>query len=136
MMKEQSHPVSTPMEFEITLTPGPEYLLAVLSGRQSIDAVQALLARLKREAEQRGQSRILVDYRKVTGLGDLSTRDRLALGHRIAQMFGPTYRLAVLVMSTQVNRNTEFSAVIEGAHMITTDSERDARAWLLQEDPR
>jgi hypothetical protein len=117
------------MSFEMTTMVHPTYLHIVVKGSQTIEAVSELVRFIRSTSARESRTRVLVDYRKVT-LGELSTRQRLALGDEMGRAIGNSLRVAVVFEAPRLNRASEFTAASEGAQITTVATETEALAWL------
>lgn len=119
------------MAFELTFQVKPGLLSVVVVGEQTPAAVEDLLVKIKGLALKNARSRILVDYRQVE-VGQLSNRERAAIGSHIAMTLGSDLRVAIIYSAPRINRFAEITASSLGALIHTVGSEEEGINWLYE----
>lgn len=107
----------------------PEYLQIRLSGEYTFEEILSFVETSKKEAENAGRSRILVDARALSGT--ISESHKFFIGTRIAEVYGPMIKSVLIMKEGTVTKLGETVAVNRGARFFVSDSESEAIEWLL-----
>jgi hypothetical protein len=105
------------------------YITVTESSEFSVEQMFALIGFVKAEAERTGKERVLLDTRGM--IGSMTEADRFVGGAKMAEVFGPHLRVAILMPPTQITKLGEIAAVNRGARVFVTENEQEALRWLL-----
>ena len=117
------------MSLEFVGNVEPEFLRVTASGDYSLDSMFDFIDQVKAEADTAQRSRALIDCRLV--VGSMTDAERFFGGQRIAEVFGPRLRAAVVMPEGQVTKLGEIAAVNRGARFFGTTDETEAITWLM-----
>lgn len=106
-----------------------KYITVTESSEFSVEQMFALIGFVKAEAERTGKDRVLLDTRGM--MGSMTEADRFMGGAKMAEVFGPHLRVALLMPRSQISGLGEIAAVNRGARVHVTDDKDRALAWLL-----
>ena len=110
------------------------YLFVKVRGRWELDEIKALADSVRRHADQKGQTRILVDMLEVKGRAP--EMDRFRIGEHVAALFPGQFKLAVSYRGEWINKFAENVAVNRGARMLIVDNTDAALQWLLAKEDK
>lgn len=116
------------MSFEVVTAVMPEFVRVTASGVYSFEEMGELIAFVKKEADMTGRNRVLMDCLEVEG--NMTEAERFRGGIRIAEVFGPRIKAALLMPTERITKLGELTAVNRGAKFLVTDSEAEALDWL------
>lgn len=116
------------MAFNTHITRHPGYVQVEVAGPTSIGDFVALISTVGQETVYWSDRRVLVDLRRVEGA--LSETEQVFLGELVAQDLSHIERMASVVPSEQITRNSETAARERGSQLRVFDNQADALAWL------
>jgi hypothetical protein len=116
-------------EYELDLCVEPGYLRVTVTGELAIERSLRLVARVAEEAEQRGCSRVLLDWSRVSG-PQFEQDDLLRIAVAAGQAFRAPLRVAMIDRIWATNLYGELLARNRGANAALFRLESDALAWL------
>jgi hypothetical protein len=105
------------------------HITIVQSTDFSMEQLYNLIDFANAEAKRSGKERILIDTRRMRG--SMTESQRFMGGTRMAQVFGPRLRVAILMPRTQITKLGELAAINRGARVFVTDDENRGLEWLL-----
>ena len=117
------------MSFEEIVVVEDEFLRITTIGKYSFDKLFGFIDRVKAEAERAKRNRVLIDSRQLEG--KMTEAEKFQGGQRIAEIFGPRIRTALLMPAENITKLGELAAVNRGAKFLVTHSEEEALGWLL-----
>ena len=106
-------------------------LIVNVSGAWDADAARKRLEAVRKQADERGLTRILLDTRGL--LPPASETTRFMTGEHIARIFRPPLRVAALARPEMINRFVENTAWNRGAIFAVFSDEAEALEWLRRE---
>jgi len=116
----------------LVFEPEPGYLRVIIRGEYPSKSRRDVLSAVHAKMTELSYARVLADCR---GLDAPKTEmDRFNLGVAIAEMVADRYRIAVVSKPEQINRFMENAAVNRGARLVVTSDEKDAIAWLVEQE--
>ena len=118
------------MNCEEVIAVNEKFLRITTTGKYSFDELFGFIDRVKAEAERSKRKRVLIDSRQLDG--KMTEAEKFQGGQRIAEVFGPRIRAAVLMPAENITKLGELAAVNRGAKFLVTDSETEAIDWLLK----
>lgn len=118
------------MEFKVVSKQLPEYLRVDFTGNYAFTEMLSVLVDIKAAADEARSSRLLVDSREL--VGTIGESHKFFIGSRIAELFGPLLKIALIMRPGTVTKLGEMVASNRGAKLHVTDSESDAIGWLLR----
>lgn len=116
------------MAFTTHITRHPGYVQVEVGGPTSIGDFVALISTVGQETVYWSDRRVLVDLRQVEGA--LSETEQIFLGELVAQDLSHIERMASVVPTAQITRNSENAAREMGSQLRVFDDPTEALAWL------
>lgn len=124
------------MQLNLTYEEREGYLRVVASGQFSPSSARNVFEEWVSKAESLGLSRVLVDITQIAGLNTDQARvmTRFDLAVFVADSLPPTFRLAVLLASSQMleDRFDENVMTNRGAIVKMATCENEAVDWLMR----
>ena len=117
------------MSLEFVGNAEPDFLRVTASGDYSLENMFDFIDRVKAEADASQSKRALIDCRQI--VGSMTDAERFFGGQRIAEVFGPRLRAAVVMPEGQLTKLGEMAAVNRGARFFGTTDETEAITWLM-----
>lgn len=107
----------------------PEYLEIRVSVDYLSDDLFQFLDHVRAEVTRTDLDRVLVDSSDFRG--SMSESEKFFAGQHIAEVFGATIKLALIMPAVEVTKLGQIAATNRGAKFYVTASRVDALAWLL-----
>ena len=104
------------------------YLLVSVRGEWMDNPAMEIIKNIKSEAERAHQSRVLLNLMEMTPPPDMFSRFRA--GEYMAQVWGPSLKVAVVWKQEYINQFAENVAVNRGARLRVFAAEDQALQWL------
>lgn len=117
------------MSFEFVTEVEPEFVRLTATGKYTLAGLLDFIALIKKESERTERPNVLIDCLQVEG--NMTEAERFKGGQRIAEVFGPRIKAAVLMQAERTTKLGELAAVNRGAKFLVTDSEDEALKWLI-----
>ncbi|MEQ8790947.1 MAG: hypothetical protein RIC55_32085 [Pirellulaceae bacterium] len=118
------------MSIEVAYHDRPGYLFVEARGEWRLDDTRREIENIRREADRRGYTRLLVDSRELSAPDTEMTR--FYTGEHIAEFWRRPLKVASLALPEIINNFAENVAVNRGAHYAVFTDEQAAIDWLLQ----
>ena len=117
------------MSFEFVTEVEPDFVRLTATGKYTFEGMLDFIDNIKKESDRIGRTHVLIDCLQVEG--NMTEAERFQGGQRIAEVFGPRIKAAVLMQAERTTRLGELAAVNRGARFFVTESEAEAIGWLL-----
>jgi hypothetical protein len=117
------------MSFEFVTEVTADFVRLTATGKYTFEGLLNFIALIKKESDRTERANVLIDCLQVEG--NMTEAERFQGGQRIAQVFGPRIKAAVLMQAERTTKLGELAAVNRGAKFLVTDSEDEALKWLL-----
>lgn len=114
--------------FEVGVTHEPGHLRITAAGNYASEELFHFLDEVRAEAARAKASRVLIDARALQG--EMTEAERFAGGQRIAELFGPKIKVALMMPERNITKLGELAAVNRGAQLVVTHSEEEALDFL------
>jgi len=115
--------------FDVTVLDEQEFLRVTTMGQYSLAGLFEMLTSASAEAKRLEKTRVLIDSRLLEG--NMTEAERFEGGQKIAKLFGPRIKLAVVMPAEKITGLGQLAAANRGARFFVTPSEQDALDWLL-----
>jgi SpoIIAA-like len=122
------------MAFTVSIARFPQFVQLAVSGPTSVSDFIELITTLEQETMDGPDRRALVDLRSV--VGRLTTAEHIFLGELIAQNLRHLDRIAAVVLSEEIPRNSETAAQQLGVFFRIFTAREKAVAWLMADPIR
>jgi hypothetical protein len=119
------------MTFSISMLRSPVFVAFTVSGPASIKNFVELMTTVEHETLYWSDRRALMDLREVDGR--LTATEQVFLGELVAQNFPHLERMASVVATDKITRNSEKAAQQLGSNLRVFVSREEAEAWLAAE---
>jgi len=106
-----------------------DYLYAHVCGQWEIDTTQKALIEIQAKATEAKLTRILIDCLELSP--PQSEMARYSAGETIATIFGPPYKVVVVIKAEIINKFAENVAINRGANFLVVDDLAVGLEWLL-----
>jgi hypothetical protein len=116
------------MAFITRITRLPGYVLVHVAGPSSIKDFVDLITAVAEDTVLWSDRKVVVDLRDVDGRP--TTEEQIFIGELVAQNLSHLDRMASIVPSEQITRNSERAAQKLGTQLRVFDKEEDAVAWI------
>lgn len=117
------------MSFNVASVVEPDFIRLTASGEYLFEEMFDFIDLVKFEADKALRDKVLMDCRQFKG--EITEAQRFQGGQRIAEVFGPRLKAALIMPVGQVTKLGELTAVNRGAKFFVTESEAEATDWLL-----
>ena len=116
------------MSFTVSTTRFPQFVQLAVSGPASIRSFVELVGKVGEETVLWSDRRVLVDLRGVEG--ELTPTEQIFLGELVAQDLPHLERVASVVPTERITRNSETAAQELGMRLRVFTSADEAMEWL------
>lgn len=121
------------MPFSVKVKRSPQYVRFVIAGDSSLKNFADLFGVVGGEVDKYEDVKVLFDLRRV--VGRLTSSEQVLLGEIVALKLPLLFKVASLVPVGEITRNSERAALSKGLVARIFDSEPEAVAWLLDDEP-
>jgi hypothetical protein len=103
-------------------------LNVVFDGDYTFSELIEQIQRIRNAADSADCDHALIDATGVNGR--MTESEKFFAGTKIAELFGPKLKAAVVMPKGEVTKMGEMAAVNRGARLLVTESHDEAAAWL------
>lgn len=122
--------VGIKMKYQAETAVEPEFVRITATGEYAFEDLFPFLTHIRSECNRTERDRVLVDCSQV--IGDMAEVERFAGGQKIAELFGRSIKIALIMPPRQVTKLGELAAVNRGADFLVTPDPGEALEWLLK----
>ncbi|MEP6945218.1 MAG: hypothetical protein ABJA02_04820 [Acidobacteriota bacterium] len=108
------------------------YTECTAKGKYEFKELFGFIDHVRSEAARLDADRMLVDCSELDG--HVAEVDRFEAGQRVAEVFGPSIKVAVVMAPGTVSKLGEIAAVNRGGRMLVTDDSSEAVKWLAADE--
>jgi hypothetical protein len=116
------------MALTIKTTVNDNTLRVAFEGDYTFSELIECIREIRTAADASGCDQTLIDATGVNGR--MTESEKFFAGTKIAELFGPKLKAAVVMPSGDVTKMGEMAAVNRGARLLVTESRAEATAWL------
>jgi hypothetical protein len=116
------------MALRIKTTVSDNLLHVAFEGDYSFPELLEQIQEIRTAADTAGCEHALIDATGVNGR--MTESEKFFAGTKIAELFGPKLKAAIVMPIGDVTKMGEMAAVNRGARLLVTESRAEATAWL------
>jgi hypothetical protein len=118
------------MKYHTQTSVEPEFVRITTTGEYVFEEMFPFLTHIRSECKRTDRNRALVDCSQI--IGDLAEVERFAGGQKVAELFGKSIKVALIMPPSQITKLGELAAVNRGAVFLVTHDADEALEWLLK----